>query len=191
MLQYISKHTVGKGRGIRTRANTPTSGHSDILIGIGWNKVVEKGAPPLDLDLHLALCGASGEALDLVYPQKQVSSCGAAHHTGDNIDGEGPGWDEAVGYDTSKLRPEVASIEAFVVIDQATERDQHLGMVTGGYLSAINNRADELAHRPLSVHEGATGLVIARARRVDNWDLRFPLEGASFAEIISSLGIAA
>lgn len=38
---------------------------------------------------------------------------------------------------------------------------------------------------------GATGLVIARARRVDNWDLRFLLEGASFAEIISSLGIAA
>lgn len=188
-MKYISKHNTDKGRIVRTRDNTPTTSRSDVQIGVAWNKL--EGDSPLDIDLHLALCDRQGNAIGMIYHQNQVSDCGSVYLTGDNPDGEGPGWDEAIGVDWSGLRPEVASVEAFLVIDQAAERAQHLGMVTSGYMSAINSHGEEIIHRPLNTHEGATGLIIARARRIDDWDLRFPLERASFTGIIGSLGIAA
>ncbi len=189
MLTYISKHAADKGRAIRTRENTPTTGRTDLMIGAAWNKA--QGDHPLDIDLHLALCDARGRALDLVYHQKQISSCGAAYLTGDNIDGEGPGWDEAIGIDWQNLHTRIALVEVFLVIDKAEEREQHLGMATGGYVSAINSQATELTHRQLTRHSHQTGLIVARARREDEWDVRFPFEGVSFAEIAASLGIAA
>lgn len=190
-MKYIHKDSPeSRGRIVRTRANTPTFGISDIHIGVGWNKVIDEGAPPLDLDLHLALCGTSGRATDLVYHQHQVSRCGAAWLSGDNIDGEGPGWDEAIGTCWKGLDSTVTSIEAFLVINQAEQRNQHFGMVTG-YISATNSKGEEVISRSLAGHSGATSLIIAEARRVDGWDLRFPFEETSFGEIIDSLGIAA
>jgi tellurium resistance protein TerZ len=160
-------------------------------MGIGWNKVAEKNASPLDLDLHVALCDVTGRAIGLVYHQNQVSACGSVYLTGDNPDGDGPGWDEAIGINWAGLSDDVVSVEAFVTIDEADERKQCFAQVAGGYVSATDSKGTELISHSLPKQGEATGLIIARARRADGWDIRFPFEAASFSEIVSSLGITA
>src|SRR5688500_10179634 len=81
------------GRVPRSRETAHEVKKPDLLVATGWNLMPAGG--DLDIDVLVTLYGVDGSIKEVVCHQlHEVSSCGSASITYDNLDGRGEGWRE-------------------------------------------------------------------------------------------------
>ena len=143
--------SLSKGGNVSLAKAAP--GMTTAIIGLGWNPRTTDGAQ-FDLDASALLCGENGKVrsdADFVFYNNLTGDNGSVVHQGDNRTGEGDGDDEQIVVDLSRVSPDVAKIVVVASIDQADQRGQNFGQVTGAFIRVVNAENNtELARYDLS-----------------------------------------
>lgn len=111
-----------------------------IIVGLGWDPRVTDGQD-FDLDASAFLLDASGRVRgdqDFIFYNQLRSADGSVEHTGDNRTGEGDGDDESIKINLSQVPAEINKVAVVVTIDQAGERNQNFGQVSGAFIRVVN-----------------------------------------------------
>lgn len=111
-----------------------------IIVGLGWDPRVTDGQD-FDLDASAFLLDASGRVRgdqDFIFYNQLRSADGSVEHTGDNRTGEGDGDDESIKINLSQVPAEINKVAVVVTIDQADERNQNFGQVSGAFIRVVN-----------------------------------------------------
>lgn len=113
-----------------------------LNVGLGWDaKRGEVAGAEFDLDASAFLLGANGKVradADFVFWGNLDSPCGALHHTGDNLTGDGEGDDEVIEVDLAKVPADVEKIVFAVTIYDGVQRKQNFGLVDNSFIRAVN-----------------------------------------------------
>lgn len=106
------------------------AGISVFKVGLGQD-VHPTAGKEFDLDAIAIPLDSNGKVVDqnamIFYNNLQWKDC--IKHSGDNRTGAGAGDDETITIDTSKVPANIESIEIFVNIHDARNRQQNFGMV--------------------------------------------------------------
>ena len=129
-----------------------SSGLRHIMVGLGWDEAQQNTAGgflgklfsagskpmPIDCDASAILCDANGKYMDLVYYRNLQLSDGSVVHQGDNLTGAGDGDDEQIMVDLTKVSSLVGKIVFVVNIFEATNRNQHFGMIQNAFIRLVD-----------------------------------------------------
>lgn len=129
------------------------------------------------------------EMLEVVYFNYLVSSYGAVRHSGDNrTGGDGPGDDEAITVDFTRVPPEIDQIVFTVNSFTGVTFDE----VGHAYCRLVDDTTGrELAHYTLSGGGSHTAQIMAKVIRLpEGWQLAAigePAAGETFQELLPSI----
>nr|WP_276514932.1 TerD family protein [Nocardia transvalensis] len=148
-----------------------------VVMGLGWDPAHGRrwfGArkPPVDLNAA-ALLFSGGDLVDVVYHEQLGTADGAVRLHGDDLTGEGPGDDELLMIDFTRISP---SIDAVVLLVTCYS-EQTFGDIENAYCRLTYASGTELARYdlPSSPH---TGLVMGVLQRAGSeWRFRQVIEG--------------
>ncbi|ATL66135.1 TerD family protein [Nocardia terpenica] len=144
-----------------------------LLIGLGWDPLNRRrwyGSLRVAVDLNLAvLLFADDHLTDVVYHEQLTSTDGAVRLLGDNVTGEGPGADEVVTVDLTRLSPAVTTVIPLVTCYTGQTFEQ----VDNGFCQLVDAASEARIARydlPRGPH---TGLVVGALDRADPaWQYR-------------------
>ncbi|WP_371613981.1 TerD family protein [Streptomyces sp. NBC_00454] len=166
-----------------------------VRMGLGWQAAQRKGflgklIGPKEIDLDASALMYSGrEMLEVVYFNYLVSSYGAVRHSGDNrTGGDGPGDDEAITVDFTRVPPEVDQI----VFTVNSFTGATFGEVGHAYCRLVDDTTGlELARYTLSGGGSHTAQIMAKVVRLpEGWQLAAigePAAGATFQELLPAI----
>lgn len=174
--------SLSKGGNVSLSKEAP--GLSNILIGLGWDVRATDGGD-FDLDASVFLTGASGKVrsdADFIFYNNLKSADGSVEHTGDNRTGEGDGDDEAVKVNLATIPADIEKIVVGVTIDQAEQRGQSFGQVSGAFIRVVNDSNNsEIARYDLSEDSSTeTAMVFGEVYR-SGAEWKFRAIGQGFA----------
>lgn len=154
-----------------------------VMVGLGWDEAPRSGgglfglrrAEPIDCDASAILCGENGKIIGsdpkecCVYFGNLRHSSGAIVHQGDNLTGAGDGDDEQIMVDLSLLPSNILKIVFVVNIYQASQRNQHFGMVQNAFIRLVDmdSRSEICRFNLTEDYAGMTGLVVGEIYRKD------------------------
>ena len=143
--------TLAKGGNVSLSKAAPNL--TQVMIGLGWDARSTTGAD-FDLDASALLCSTGNRVLGdewFVFYNNLTSPDGSVEHTGDNLTGEGEGYDEVIKVNLAAVPADVEKIVFPVSIYDAESRQQSFGQVRNAYIRIVN-QADqsELARYDLS-----------------------------------------
>jgi len=193
-LQKGQKIDLTKGNG----------GLSRIMVGLGWDeakkpeggflsKLFSSKSFDIDCDASAILCNDAGKYLDLVYYRHLELKDGSVVHQGDNLTGEGDGDDEQIMVDLSKMNPSVGKIVFVVNIYEATNRNQHFGMIQNAFIRLVDmDKNTEICRFNLSEnYNGMEGLIVGEIYKKDNeWKFNAigqPVKSASHVDRLTEM----
>ncbi|MDR0562268.1 MAG: TerD family protein [Spirochaetaceae bacterium] len=165
-----------------------------VIVGLGWDKSVRRGAPPIDCDASAILCGANGKITcreDTVYFGNLKHPSHAVQHTGDNLTGDGDGDDEQILVNLSEMPAQYEKIIFTVNIYQAKERNQHFGMIQNAFIRIVDaeNRKEMLRYRLSENYDGMTALIFGEIYRKEGlWKfnaLGHPTQDARLSALVA------
>lgn len=185
-------------------------------VGLGWDAKRIKGAKinpdtkkPYEHDLDVVVYMNNSEGFvyalpdGFIYYDHTDDKARSVHHTGDNIDGEGEGDDEAVIIDLTKVPAGVHELAIIATIYDATEREQNFGQVDNAFIRVCD---DESAKNPEDKREivrfdltdeysTALSVIFAKFTRRENGEWEFKAIGdgkvKELAEICAMYGVKA
>lgn len=180
-----------KGQRIDLTKGNP--GLSNILVGLGWDPVENRGGgflgalfggggqPNIDCDASVIMLGDGDRLLDkndVIYFGNLNSRDGSVKHTGDNLTGHGDGDDEQILVDLSRVPSHIQKLVFVVNIYDCVRRRQHFGMIRNAYIRVVDrSNGTELIRYNLSEdYSGKTSLVVGEIYRHGN-DWKFAAVG--------------
>lgn len=176
-------------------------GVKTLSVGCGWDPV--DNGEDFDADLSAAFLTANGKVEskeNFLYWGSKSNSAGKlaagdyAHHTGDNLTGEGEGDDETIEVDLTKVPDNITKIEFHVAIYKAESRNQTFGMVSNAYVRTLDKASGEALTRFDLDFDASTATAIKFCtlhKRNGEWIFgadNVPVEGGLKA-ISSSIGL--
>lgn len=205
-----------------TKSNT---GLRKVIIGLGWDmagenvydetvkksggffsglfgkKERERAAqlPAIDCDAIAFLLNDQGileSKKDVVFFNNLNHSSGCVIHKGDNLTGEGEGDDEQICVDLEHLPLHYDKIVILVSIYQATQRNQHFGMINNAFIRVVDADTNkELCLYNLSDnYNGMCALVFGELYRYKGeWNFNAvgqPLNEWRLADLASHYGLS-
>lgn len=168
-----------KGQRIDLTKGNP--GLTNILVGLGWDPVENRGGGLLgalfgggganiDCDASVIMLGEGDRLMDknhVIYFGNLKSRDGSVHHTGDNLTGEGDGDDEQILVDLNRVPQNVQKLVFVVNIYDCVKRKQHFGMIRNAFIRIVNRaNGQELIRYNLSEdYSGKTCLIVGEIYR--------------------------
>ena len=186
--------TLTKGQRI-TLAKSDTTPLSRVRMGLGWRARPRTGflgklMGPAAIDLDASAVLYSGrEVAEVVYFQHLVSIFGAVKHSGDNrVGGYGPGDDEVITVDFTRMPAEVDQIVFTVNSFTGATFDE----VDNAYCRLVDETTGaELARYTLSGGGSHTAQIMAKISRINGaWQLTAlgePVSGATFQDLLPAI----
>lgn len=158
------------------------TGLKRVMVGLGWDEAEQprqsKGflaslfgggskVQNIDCDASAILCNEKGKKQDLVYYGQLKSMDGSVVHQGDNLTGEGDGDDEQIMVDIPRIPHSIAKIVFAVNIYEATDRNQHFGMIKNAFIRLVDMEKNvELCRFNLSEnYYGMQGMIVGEIYR--------------------------
>ncbi|MCM1976502.1 MULTISPECIES: TerD family protein [unclassified Streptomyces] len=166
-----------------------------VRMGLGWQAAQRKGflgklIGPKEIDLDASAVLYSGrEVLEVVYFNYLVSTYGAVRHSGDNLTGgDGPGDDETIAVDFTRIPLEVDQI----VFTVNSFTGVTFGEVEKAYCRLVDEATgSEIARYTLSGGGSHTALIMAKVSRLDEgWMLVAigePASGETFQALLPAI----
>ena len=118
--------TINLVKGETLNLSKEAAGSKKFQLRAGWD--VSFGTS-MDIDIMSGEVSKDGNGMELVYFNNKKSNDGAIRLSGDNLTGEGDGWDETIFLNVDKLNSEVKTIPAFVSIYNGQAKGQNFGLV--------------------------------------------------------------
>lgn len=114
-----------------------------ITLGLGWDTQKYDGGKPFDLDACVTLLDEHGKAVGgkVVYFNNLTAT--GIKHSGDNLDGEGEGDDEAVVINLKEIPENIKRLGCNVVIYEAGKREQNFGQVSNAFVRVVDSSNNE------------------------------------------------
>lgn len=204
--------SVNLQKGQKVDLTKGNSGLKRVMVGLGWDEVQQpqsrgllgvfgggKKAADIDCDAMAFLLDANGRIAnkgDVVFFNNLKHSSGCVIHQGDNLTGAGEGDDEQIMVDLARLPNQYERIVVLVSIYQATERNQHFGMIQNAFIRLVDADTNrELCIYNLSEnYNGMTALVFGELYR-HNGEWKFnaigqPLQLWSVSELAEKYGLS-
>lgn len=171
---------------------------SKLVAGAGWDPADE--GKEIDLDLLAVYLGEDGKAIPdangngsnadealIFFNNKDVAG---AHHTGDNLTGEGDGDDEQIEFTLADIPANVKEVAVVV----ASYSGQSFGEIKSAVVRMVNaDGNEEMAKHELSGDHGSTKAVeLGRiVRNGDGWDFKATGENVAgeFKAVVESYGV--
>lgn len=161
-----------------------------VLFGLGWDSRKTDGSS-FDLDASAFIVGEDDKVLSdssFIFFNNKTSSCGGVVHQGDNRTGEGDGDDEQLLIHLDKVDAKAKKVVFAVTIYEAEERKQNFGMVTNGFIRAVNNDGQvELARYDLSEDAATETAMIFGELYRHNGEWKFKAVGQGYEGGLSAL----
>jgi len=159
-------------------------GLKKMFVGLGWDARSTDGAG-FDLDASLFMLNDSGKVRssdDFIFYNQLTSKCGSVEHTGDNLTGEGDGYDESIKVDLSRIPANVSKLAVTVTIYDADARRQNFGMVDSAFIRIVNEETGkEIARFDLSEdYSTETAMIFGEIYR-HGGEWKFKAVGQGFA----------
>ncbi|MGN0594692.1 MAG: TerD family protein [Hominimerdicola sp.] len=158
--------SVNLVKGQKIDLTKSNAGLKKVVIGLGWDMVGvqhnnnekknegifsglfnKKGNPDIvplpniDCDAFAFVLNKKGELdtkKDVVFFNNLKHSSGCVIHKGDNLTGAGEGDDEQICVDLQHLPAQYDRIAVLVSIYQATQRNQHFGMIENAFIRVFD-----------------------------------------------------
>ncbi len=153
-----------------------------VVVGLGWDEAQPQKSGGLlgglfgstktksiDCDASAFLCvdGKVVSNTDIVYFGNLKHNSGAVQHMGDNLTGAGDGDDEQIIVDLTSVPQNYDKIVFVVNIYQATQRNQHFGMIQNAFIRIMDaDNHQELCRYNLSDnYNGMTAMIFGEIYR--------------------------
>ncbi|MEU1075915.1 MULTISPECIES: TerD family protein [unclassified Streptomyces] len=176
-------------------SKSDTTPLSHVRMGLGWQARTRTGLlgrlmgpAAIDLDASAVLY-AGRRVVEVVYFQHLTGIFGAVKHSGDNrVGGDGPGDDEAITVDFTRMLGEVDQIVFTVNSFTGATFDE----VENAYCRLVDESTGaELARYTLSGGGSHTARIMAKISRVNGaWQLTAigePASGATFQDLLPAI----
>ncbi|WP_309231529.1 TerD family protein [Nocardia sp. SYP-A9097] len=160
---------MGDSYEILTVAGGGTLEH--LTVGLGWDPARPKWfGRSMEIDLNVAALIFSADRLvDVVYHEQLSSADGAIRHGGDSLTGEGPGDDEVIGIDLTRLAPHVTAVVLLVTCYTGQKLDE----VENAFCRLVNGASGTEVKRYELSDLPYPGLVVGVLfRDADTWGFR-------------------
>jgi tellurium resistance protein TerD len=188
--------SLSKGGNVSLTKEAGPAGLNKVVVGLGWDVRTTTGQD-FDLDASALSTNAEGKVVSdqhFVFYNNLTSPDGFVVHTGDNRTGEGEGDDEQINVDLAGLGPDTDKVVFVVSIDQADQRGQNFGQVTGAFIRVVNAENNtELARYDLSEDASSeTAMVFGEIyRNGAEWKFRAIGQGyaSGLAGIVRDYGV--
>jgi stress response protein SCP2 len=197
-------------KGQRVDLTKGNPGLSKIMVGLGWDPVVNKGGKggllgslfggggstaSVDCDASVILLDENGKLKnnsDVIYFGNLKSGDGSIQHSGDNVTGDGVGDDEQIHIDLSRIPSNVHKLVFAVNIYDCVKRKQHFGMLKNAFIRVVNpaNREEMIHYNLTDDYSGSTSLIVGEIYR-NGADWKFAAVGSgtsapSLSELVRS-----
>lgn len=142
--------SVNLQKGQKIDLTKGNAGLKRVMIGLGWDEAQKSGGffkgfnsnvQDIDCDAMVFLLNSKGrieKRSDVVFFNNLNHLSGCVVHRGDNLTGGGQGDDEQVMVDLERLPPEYERVVFLVSIYQATQRNQHFGMINNAFIRIVD-----------------------------------------------------
>lgn len=168
--------SISLQKGQKVSLSKENAGLSTVLIGLGWDEAKRPRsgffAPkpqPIDCDASALLLrnGRLVEQADIVYFGNLQHRTGTVRHLGDNLTGAGEGDDEQIIVELDKIPAEYDRIVIVVNIYEATQRNQHFGMIENAFIRLVDGKTNkEMCKYNLSEnYSGMTAMIFGEVYR--------------------------
>lgn len=119
----------------------------ELLVGLGWDINADPYGPKFDLDVSALVLDENGRC-EVGYfvcfdKNHRITQDGAVKHNGDNLTGEGDGYDETLDIIVSKLAPTKKKILILAHIYDARNRRQNFGQVSNAFIALENRKTGQ------------------------------------------------
>lgn len=186
--------SLSKGGNVSLTKLAPTL--SNVTVGLGWDARTTTG-DEFDLDASALVCGENSKVLSdqhFIFYNNLNSPEGTVRHTGDVLDGEAEGDDEAVQVDLAALPLTTHRLVFAATIHDAERRNQNFGQVQNAYIRVLNrDNGEELARYDLSEDASMeTAMVFGELyRNGAEWKFRAIGQGyaSGLAGIVTDYGV--
>lgn len=162
----------------------PAGGLQKVKVGLGWNLVNQA----CDLDASAFMLDANGRVVGddwFVFYGQPTSPDGSIMHSGDS-DGTGPGDDETMTVDLTRVNPAVQKIVFVVTIDEALQKHQNFSMVQNAYVRVESEGTELLNFKLTEYYSNVTAMVVAELYR-HNGEWKFNAVGDGTATDLAGL----
>ncbi|MCL2323240.1 MAG: TerD family protein [Oscillospiraceae bacterium] len=140
--------SINLQKGQRIDLTKGNAGLSEIMVGLGWDPVDQKGSLfhrvyQIDCDASVLLLNENGKLKDnrdVVYFGNLTHPSGSVNHMGDNLTGEGEGDDEQIKINLNKVPQYVSKLVFVVNIYDAFNRKQNFGMIRNAFIRIVDVR---------------------------------------------------
>ncbi|QLY29409.1 TerD family protein [Nocardia huaxiensis] len=142
-----------------------------LSVGLGWDPARRKRfGKQYEIDLNVAAMIYSGtDLVDVVYHEQMLSTDQAVRLHGDNLTGEGPGDDEIITVDLTRIESYVTAV-LFVV---TCYTGQDLAGVENAFCRMVNTAtAAELARYDIASVPGTGFIMGGLFRPTGSWEFR-------------------
>jgi len=132
--------SLSKGGNVSLTKEAGAAGLTAVTVGLGWDVRTTTGTD-FDLDASAIACDADGKVASdkhFVFFNNLTSPDGSIEHTGDNLNGEGEGDDEAIKVNVASVPAEIDKIVFPVSIYDGESRSQSFGQVRNAFIRVVN-----------------------------------------------------
>lgn len=202
--------SVNLQKGQKVDLTKGNAGLHRVMVGLGWDEA--QAAPTgffgglfgggqkrdIDCDAMVFLLGPDGKIAlrqDVVFFNNLRHASGCVVHQGDNLTGAGEGDDEQILVDLARLPANYDRIVILVSIYQATQRNQHFGMIRNAFIRLVDADTNkELCIYNLSEnYTGMTSMIFGELYRRDGeWKFNAigqPLQVWSVSDLSARYGL--
>lgn len=202
---------VNLQKGQKVDLTKGNAGLRRVMVGLGWDEVQQPQSRGLfgglfgggktqdiDCDAIAFLLDSNGRIArrgDVVFFSNLKHDSGCVIHQGDNLTGAGDGDDEQIMVDLARLPSQYDRIVVLVSIYQASERNQHFGMIKNAFIRLVDADTNkELCIYNLSEnYHGMTSMVFGELYRY-NGEWKFnaigqPMQIWSVAQLAEKYGL--
>lgn len=171
----LTRVTIGLGWDIRQKSSNSSDSEYD-LDAIAF--VLDSNKKIANLGREVEFNGNKFNFIgsDIIFYNNQKHPSGHIKSTGDNRTGDGDGDDEQIIVLLDSLSSQYQSIVFLVTIYQGILNNQHFGMVSNGFIRAVDARGKEIARYNLSndaTYSGMCSMTFAEIYRKDGtWKFR-------------------
>jgi tellurium resistance protein TerD len=171
-----------KGQRINLEKESP--GLSVLKLGLGWDASTAPGVK-FDADASILILGADDKALsatDFVFYKNKESTCKSVIHSGDNLTGDGEGFDEVITINLKTLPDAATRLLVPVTIHEATERNQNFGQINNASVTLLNDESKAvIAKYDLTEdYSTSTGVIFVEIYKKDgSWRAQAKGEGVA------------
>lgn len=173
--------TISLKKGQKINLSKEKKGLSKIMVGLGWDAEPQgqgclfalfsrKQNIDCDASAFLLADGRLLDSKDVVYFGRKTHPSGSVAHSGDNLTGEGEGDDEVINVDLSKIPEKYNTVVFTVNIYQASQRNQHFGMIKNAYIRIVDvaHKTEILKYNLSDNYDNMTTMIAGRLVKDNN-----------------------